>query len=192
MKPIFTALYKASRLYWDTRFNDIHIPLSYDFAWQLLLTRPEADEDIVIPAILLHDNGWKMIPEERQADAFGPKMKDADLRRQHELEGVRIAREILSAMPYPPAQMEEILQIIDGHDSRSEALSLNDQLVKDADKLWRFTPAGLDIDHRRFDIALPEYVVWMGEQIEDWMFTAEAKEIARALQAKAHMLILTL
>jgi len=137
LKPIFTAIYKASRLYWNTRFNDIHIPLSYDFAWQLLLAHPTADEDIVIPAILLHDNGWKMIPEERQADAFGPKMKDADLRRQHELEGVRIAREILSAMPYPPEPMEEILQIIDGHDSRKEALSLNDQLVKDADNWHR-------------------------------------------------------
>lgn len=185
MKPIFTDIYKASRLYWNTRFNDIHIPLSYDFAWQLLRAYPDADQNIVILAILLHDNGWKMIPEERQTDAFGPKMKDADLRRKHEIEGVRIAREILSALAYPPGQMDEILQIIDGHDSRLKALSLNDQLVKDADKLWRFTPTGLDIDHRRFHIVLPEYVIWIGNQIDGWLFTAEAKQIARTLQAKA-------
>ena len=27
---------------------------------------PEADEEIVLPAVILHDVGWKMVPEEKQ------------------------------------------------------------------------------------------------------------------------------
>ena len=34
--------------------------------------------------------------------------------------------------------VEEVVAIIDGHDSRRHALSRNDELVKDADKLWRY------------------------------------------------------
>ncbi|MFN8457106.1 MAG: HD domain-containing protein [Anaerolineae bacterium] len=99
---------------------------------------------------MLHDIGWKMVPEEKQRNAFGPQATDKAANRLHEVEGVRIAGEILAGLEYDSAKTEEILTIIDGHDSRLEALSLNDNLVKDADKLWRFTPTGVGIDYRRF------------------------------------------
>jgi hypothetical protein len=79
----------------------------------------------------------------------------------------------------------EILSIIDGHDTRLEALSLNDQLVKDADKLWRFTPVGVDIDHNRFGIPRDNYMTWLDTVIEDWLFTPEAREMALAALAEA-------
>ena len=77
------------------------------------------------------------------------------------------------------------MSIIDGHDTRQEALSLNDQLVKDADKLWRFTPAGVDIDHTRFGIARDRYMEWLDSVIDDWLFTPEAREMAHAALAEA-------
>lgn len=179
MKPIFIDIYRAARVYWDTRFNDIHIPLSYDFARRLLLAYPEADEMVVIPAVLLHDIGWKTVPEAKQLKAFGPKATDKAASRLHEEEGVRLAGEILAALDYDPAKTGEILTIIDGHDSRVEALSLNDKLVKDADKLWRFTATGLDIDHRRFELDLAAYLDYMDGKIEAWFFTPAAREMAR-------------
>ena len=178
MQNLFTKIYLASRPYWDTRFNDIHVPLAHEYARQLLIAYPEADAAVVIPAILMHDNGWKMLTPEQQAKSFGPNMSRADLRRQHELEGVRIADEILQEIAYDAQLSAEILQIIDGHDSREYALSLNDQLVKDADKLWRFSPTGLDIDHRRFGKELQAHALWTRDQIDDWLFTERAKEIA--------------
>jgi hypothetical protein len=36
-----------------------------------------------------------------------------------------------------------VIAIIDGHDTRKHALSLEDGLMKDADKLWRFTAHGV-------------------------------------------------
>lgn len=185
MTTIFDQIYQKAEVYWDTRHNDIHLPLAYDFAQQLLAHYPEADEEIVLPAILLHDVGWKMVPEEKQLNAFGPKATDTASNRLHEMEGVRIAEEILTSLHYDPTKTEQILTIIDGHDSRLEALSLNDKLVKDADKLWRFTTTGIEIDHRRFKIERTAYLDYLDQKIEVWLFTPEAKVIAQTELTKA-------
>ncbi len=187
MTTIYDKIYQKAEPYWDTRQNDIHVPLVYDFAQRLLTHYPKADEDIVLPAILLHDIGWKMVPEARQLKAFGPHATDEDARRLHETEGVRLAGEILTALNYDIDKIQEILSIIDGHDTRHEALSLNDKLVKDADKLWRFTPTGINIDHHRFGIELEKYLGWISTMIDGWMFTPEAKTMAQAALAQASL-----
>jgi len=53
--------------------------------------------------------------------------------------------EILGNRCYDDATIGQVVAIIDGHDTRPEARSLEDMLVRDADKLWRFTPAGVGI-----------------------------------------------
>jgi hypothetical protein len=182
---VYDEIYRKAEPYLDTRQNDVHVSLSYDFARRLLPYYPDADEEVVLPAILLHDVGWKRVPEEKQLNAFGPKVKDKKTQRIHETEGVKIAEEILTGLDYDKEKILEILSIIDGHDTRREALSLNDQLVKDADKLWRFTPAGVDIDHSRFDIPRGRYMEWLGTVMDDWFFTPEAKEMAHAALTEA-------
>lgn len=179
MERIYRELYEQAKPYLDTRYNDIHTTIAFRYASELLGLYPEADKTVVLTAVLLHDVGWKMIPEDQQLKAFGPKMKDPDLRRVHEIEGVRIAGEILNSSDYEVSRKEEILAIIDGHDSRSHALSLNDRLMKDADKLWRFTQTSIEIYHQRFAMGLREYTDWLNDQIEDWFFTPEAERIAR-------------
>ena len=121
MSTLYDRIYKLAEPYWATRKNNLHVPSSYDFARRLLSFYPSADEDIVLPAVLLHDVGWKMVPEEKQRDAFGPEVKDQETRRFHETEGVRIAREILASLAYDKEKTIEILSIIDGHDTRKEA-----------------------------------------------------------------------
>ncbi len=182
---VYDAIYRKAVPYLDTRHNDIHISLSFEFARRLLDLYPQADEKIVFPAVILHDVGWKMVPEERQLKAFGPGAKDKKTQRFHETEGVRIAEKILTGLNYDHEKIYEILAIIDGHDTRKEALSLNDQLVKDADKLWRFTPAGVDIDHARFGIQRDSYTKWLDTMIDDWLFTPEANKMAHAALAEA-------
>ncbi|UCD82208.1 MAG: HD domain-containing protein [Desulfobacterales bacterium] len=182
---VYDEVYRKAAPYLDTRQNDVHVFLSYEFARRLLALYPKADEEIVLPAIILHDVGWKMVPEEKQLNAFGPKAKDKKTQRIHETEGVKIAEKILTLLNYDQEKILEILSIIDGHDTRQEALSLNDQLVKDADKLWRFTPAGVDIDHTRFAIPRDSYMKWLNTVIDDWFFTPHAKEMALAALAEA-------
>jgi hypothetical protein len=55
---------------------------------------------------------------------------------------------IYAELGYDPELTERIGAIVDGHDSRREALSLEDAIVKDADKLWRFTASGVRICRR--------------------------------------------
>ncbi len=98
-----------------------------------------------------------------------------------------MARDILEKVGYDQGKMDEILAIIEGHDSRLEAISRNDQIVKDADKLWRFSTRGFEIDAGRFGVERDKYRNWLGECIEEWFFTPTAKLIAReALQVLEH------
>ncbi|OGO70799.1 MAG: hypothetical protein A3H36_05015 [Chloroflexi bacterium RIFCSPLOWO2_02_FULL_71_16] len=175
----YAEIYERAGPYLDTRHNDLHVRIAYGFALRLLEEYREADEAVVLPAVILHDTGWKTIPEDQHLKAFGPKMTDPDLRRVHEVEGARIANEILTAVGYDAARREEIVAIIDGHDSRETAMSLNDKVVKDADKLWRFSRTAMEIDHRRFGYELREYFGWLERQIDDWFFTPEATRMAR-------------
>ena len=177
MNSIFEKLWRAARPYLDTRANDIHTEISIQYAFQLI-KQEGGDVDVVIPAITLHDVGWKKVPADLQLQAFGPKAKKPELNRLHEEESVKIARKILKQMDFDEVKSREILEIIDGHDSRKTALSLNDQVVKDADKLWRFSKEGFWIDLERFEETFDESMSRLKGNISNWLFTDTAKEIA--------------
>src|SRR3990172_1355455 len=122
MQAIYEKLLELAAPYLDTRRNDIHVQEVIRLAdW--LLREVSAREEVVIPALILHDIGWKMVPEELQLKAFGPRPFDEELRRIHEVEGARLAAEILTTVGYDRAKVDEIVRTIEGHDSRTEALS---------------------------------------------------------------------
>ena len=172
------ALWTAAAPYLRARKNDVHIPLSYGFAETLLSEFPEAEPDVVLPAILLHDCGWAVV--DHQVEQVGPEMHHSDMRRAHEIEGARIARSLVTG-----EHVEEIATIIDGHDSRLHALSRNDELVKDADKLWRYTTTGVAVGCDWFGMTPGEYADSVGSELERVIFTDVAKEIARTEIANA-------
>ena len=186
-KEIYEKIEEQAKPYLDTRCNEIHVSICYGMAERLLSHYPDADPEVVLPAILLHDVGWKMVPEEKQLSAFGPRADDLETRRIHEIEGVRIARRILASLGYQAEKTEEILSIIDGHDSREEALSLNDAIVKDADKLWRFSQVGLEVDVKRFGVDRDRYMRWLKKRMSGWLFTSAARDLAYRGLADAGM-----
>jgi HD superfamily phosphodiesterase len=172
----YKRIHELAWPYLQTRQNVVHIEICYEFARRLLEEEP-GDPEIVLPAIICHDVGWIMLSEDLQRKAFGPTF-DPKLRRIHEVEGVRLARQVLTEVGYDPEKTEEILEIIDGHDSRSTALSDSDKIVKDADKLFRYEPRGLSIDMRRFGLEATSYISWLTGQIEPWFFTETGKRFA--------------
>ena len=177
MKPVFEEIRQLALPFLDTRHNDVHTAISTVLAFELL-EREGGDEDIVIPAIILHDTGWKRVPADLHLKAFGPNTSRPELNRLHEVEGVKIAEEILQQVNYDPTKTKKILEIIDGHDSRPTSGSLNDMIVKDADKLWRYTQSGFYIDVQRFGESHEEGVYRLQSNISGWFFTVSAKEIA--------------
>lgn len=141
--PRDLPLWRDARPYLDVRNNDEHTVVAYGLARMLLAELPEADESVVLPAILLHDVGWKRIDPKLLLMAIGRNPTRKDLVRDHEIYGVEIARAILERHRPRGVDIEAVLAIIDGHDTTSEARSLNDAIVKDADKAWRATPHGM-------------------------------------------------
>ena len=141
MEGIYGKIFKLAGPYLDTRDNDLHTRIAYSFALKLLEAEG-GDEKIVIPAVLLHDVGWKTVPEELQLKAFGPGRNDLEINRIHEVEGAKIARELLQQAGYDPELVDQIVEIILEHDSRHEAISHNDALVKDSDKLCEVLTGG--------------------------------------------------
>jgi hypothetical protein len=176
----YADVWAAARPYMRARKNDVHIPLSYGYAERLLEQHPEADADVVLLGILLHDVGWAVVDQEAiYRDGFGPGMMESDVRIAHEKEGARLARSILGELGHPAPLVDEIATIIDGHDTRPHALSLNDELVKDADRLWRFSVTGVSVACDWFSLTPGEYVERLVPQLSR-CFTPAAAAFAAA------------
>lgn len=140
LDPIWAAVVAETRV----RSNDVHLPISLAFAERLLDAHPEANAELVRVTILLHDTGWGRVDETRIiSEGFAGDWRKADIRFQHEEQGCLIAREVLPGLGYDSEFVEAVCAIIDGHDTRAEAYSLEDALVRDADRLWRFDQAGI-------------------------------------------------
>lgn len=138
---------------------------------------------MVIPAITLHDTGWNRLSQNEWMVVFNPDTtpeQKMTVRLRHQEEGVNIAQEVLSETGYPREWKQEIVEIISEHDTRKGFLSNNEGIVRDADKLWRFSKTGFDADVKRFAIAPQVLHDRIIKQIaEDGFFYSDsAREIA--------------
>jgi|SRR6185312_5210580 HD superfamily phosphodiesterase len=184
LAPDDVAIWLCAKAWLDVRSNDEHTLISYRLAQALLRRHPDADNRTVLPAVLLHDVGWKMFPEEKLAHAVGPDAKYPELQREHEIEGARIARDILDALIIPGIDSERVIAIIDGHDTRKQALSLDDALMKDADKLWRFTDHGVATIGGWFGMSAKETLAMLEDFVLPSMLTDTGKTAAEILLAE--------
>jgi hypothetical protein len=176
-------LWADAKPYLDVRNNDEHTLVAYAVGQALLKEMPDADESIVLPAILLHDVGWKRVPQELLLDAIGRHPKRPDLVRDHELYGVEIAREILQKHKPKGVDIDAVLAIIDGHDTNRMARSVNDAVMKDADKCWRTTPHGMRIIRGWYDWSLAEYVDMVANVSNPRLLTAPGRAMAETFTA---------
>lgn len=177
LKDIYERIWDLARPYLNTRKNDIHTEISTGLAQQLL-AQEGGEEDIVIPAIILHDVGWKEVPENIQSKAFGPKTSMPEWNRVHEIEGAKIAGDILRKVNYQEDKILEIQEIIKGHDSRKESISLNDSVVKDADKLWRYSETAIRGIQMGFGLTFEECIQRLRRNLEPWFLTESGKRMA--------------
>jgi hypothetical protein len=84
---------------------------------------------------------------------------------------------VLHKTGWPEAVIAAVAEIIDGHDTRPHARSLNDRLVRDADKLWRFTVTGVAVACDWFKLTPHAYADRLEQQLE-LLETATARQIA--------------
>jgi hypothetical protein len=183
MTPRDIALWQAAKPWLDVRSNDVHTLIAWRLAGTLLTLHSGADEAVVLPAIILHDTGWKKMPQEKLALAVGPKAQFPELQRDHELAGVEIGAEILIRLALG-LNDKAILDIIDGHDTTKDARSAEDAIVKDADKLWRFTPHGVVTIGGWFQTPAPETLAMLEDFVLPSFLTPEARIMAHGFLAE--------
>jgi HD superfamily phosphodiesterase len=183
LDPDLAALWEVAAPLLRVRNNDAHTLYAFGLATALLDAHPEADAAVVLAAIMLHDIGWSQVPPSEVLQAIAPGGGRPDLVLLHEKEGARLAAEILAECSYDAAKIPAILEIIDGHDSRRDALSIEDAIVKDADKTWRLSPHGIDTVMDWFGLDRGQALRLCSQRVHGHLFTDEAKAMARALSA---------
>ncbi len=175
-------VYKAAEKYMRVRKNDVHIPLSYKYALKLIEKYPNADADLAAISIILHDIGWYSIDED---DIFkkgfqSENFMQSDVRYLHESEGVRLSAKLLKDLGYPEEFIQKVASIIDGHDTRNFSKSLEDEIVRDADKLWRFTVTGVSVACDWFKQTPSRYCNRLETDIIPQLHLPESIEMAKA------------
>lgn len=185
LPPAHREIWERAVPYLDTRGNDGHTIYAYGLARALVDLHPDADPEVVLPAILLHDTGWSQVPSDDVLSAIEPGAGRPDLVILHEKEGARIATDILTELGHDADRTARIVEIIDGHDSRRTALSLDDSLMKDADKLWRLTPHGVDLVMDWFGLDRDAAHRLIGSRVHEHLFTDAARTMARGFAAIA-------
>jgi HD superfamily phosphodiesterase len=173
----YDNIYKKAEHLLETRNNTLHTRICYHYAL-ILLEAEGGDPRVVLPAILLHDVGYSQLPEKEIKDSFGPIINKPELQRLHELEGVRLAGKILREIDYPADMILSVQALIDGHDTRETAHDINDMIVKDADKLWRYSHEGFFLNFQWFDLDPQAYMERLTSKIPVWFFLETAKILA--------------
>lgn len=181
------AVWVAARPYLRSRANDVHLPLSFTFAELLLDYHPEADALVTRLATLLHDTGWARVDEERIiSEGFrSENAMQSDVRILHEQEGCNIAREILPPLGYSEAVVDAVCDIIDGHDSDPNHNGIEDAIMRDADRLWRFQPTGMAYSALWFGKTPQEIRLRLEDTIYEQLITPEARAMAEVELARS-------
>jgi hypothetical protein len=188
LDPIWAAVVPETR----TRGNDIHLPISLAYAERLCAAHPEADPLLVRVAIQLHDTGWGRVDEDRiLSEGFTGDWRRAAIRFEHEKQGCIIAREVLPPLGYDATFVDAVVAIIDGHDTRKEAKSLEDALVRDADRLWRFDHAGIALASGWFNMDPATYCDRLAAEIVPELLTEAAIAMATAELGRSTALLKT-
>ncbi len=175
------GLWKAVVQETRTRGNDIHLPISLAFAERLCRAYPDADAELVRVATLLHDTGWAHVDESRiLSEGFTGDWRRATIRYEHEKQGCDVARRVLPGLGYSAEFIERVCAIIDGHDTRPVAHSLEDALMRDADRLWRFDQAGIALASSWFNMDPATYTDRLAAEIIPELITQAAVDMATA------------
>jgi hypothetical protein len=133
-------LWKKALPYQDKRRDIGHAENVVYFALKLL-NLIDAKREIIIPAAILHDIGWSQMTKDELDSFYLPNWRDYEpvLRERHQKLGADLAKKILDQVSYPKLFYKDILEIISAHDTRKGFFSKEDGVMRDADKLWRYT-----------------------------------------------------
>jgi len=197
-EDFISHLFSLAEPYLEVRQDILHTRVAHDFA-RRLLSMEGGEREVVEPAIILHDVGWSALDRDKIGGAYGVRMEGSasgqELNRIHEMEGARIARSILESLQFEEGLISHIEIIIGRHDSGTAPETIEEKIVKDADKLWRCSETGFwqEIERQVVDpVYFHERLI---KRRPEWYITPSALKISaeeiekrgRELKSHAHM-----
>lgn len=183
MKEIFEKIWETALPYQDQRNDDGHARITLKYAKELIKLE-DGNEDIIIPAIILHDVGYSQILRERRMLIFDKDARNEErdaVRYIHQAQSVKLGEKILNELDYPADMIPEILEIISKHDTRKGFISKEEGLVRDADKLWRYSSESFKLNRKHKKSDLEKRIERLEKDLEvpDYIYSESAKKIAR-------------
>jgi HD superfamily phosphohydrolase YqeK len=176
------TLFREAEPFLEARGDLLHTRVAHRFAL-LLMASEGGDPALVEPAVILHDVGWSAVDRNRIRGAYGVHAEGREsaeqINRIHEIEGAAIAKRILESHRYDAGRIDRIVRIIERHDSGTEADSLEEKLVKDADKLWRYSKEGFWKEIERQGVDPGYFHQRLIRRRKEWFMTPSALEIAK-------------
>jgi HD superfamily phosphohydrolase YqeK len=180
-------LLRLAEPYLSVRNDLLHTQVAHQYCLRLL-SAEGGDQRIVEPAVILHDVGWSKLPPEQIKLAFGIRAGGQEakrINRIHEVEGAVISGKLLQTLNYDPLLIERIAQMIERHDSGERPEGLEEKILKDADKLWRFSRYGFWQELERQELEILELYRYL-EGLLSGLFSPAAVMLAREeLKAQA-------
>ena len=190
MKEIFNEIKRKSDHMQDLRDDAGHAEIVTSFA-QKLCEIFKANEDIVIPAAILHDIGYYGMDDNLLREMMAKKLSEEQehkIKIEHMERGVRFAKQILSEVNYEPKLINKIIEIIQKHDSKDVCNFVEEKIVRDADKLARFSKVGFYVDIKRRECTSLFWYEKLKKNFDkqNYFQTKEAKQIAIEELEKRH------
>jgi len=163
-----------------------------------LLKHEEGEEEIVIPALYLHDVGWSCVDFDDFTKASPDRKRDTPSLYMHMKYGAELASEILKDMGYESERADTIVSIIAVHDEPDKVFAMKNPsatLIVEADRLDRYGPESLNRFRAMFGEGYLNGDHWkkaskyLCEGIELWFRTKTAKTLAKKLARDMGLLI---
>ncbi|HBI16599.1 MAG TPA: hypothetical protein DDY52_00350 [Candidatus Moranbacteria bacterium] len=151
MKDKYKKIWELALPYQDKRDDKGHAKIVTEYTFELCQIE-KANEIVAVAAAILHDIGWSKLSQEERLNIFGSKITpeaEYEIRLKHQNESVKLAKKILNTAKYPIIYFKDIFEIISEHDTREGFLSSEDGVMRDADKLWRYSQKGFQADLSR-------------------------------------------
>lgn len=158
------------------RWDLAHTKISVDFMYQIIKgEKKESLEDILIPAIILHDIGWSTIGKEKNT-SWGKK----SLRAKHMKNGAILSSKILEKVNYPKDLITKITKLVSTHDNAYlgvPQVTIEEKLVRDADACFVLTALSFWKDHYVFSKKSPKELLDLQVEKNSKRHTKSAQKI---------------
>jgi len=167
----------------DLRDDSGHAQIVTEFAIQLA-TELHANLDIVIPAAILHDTGYHVFDSTTLNNMMQknlPESEIAHIKEVHMDVGAKLAKDVLTKLRYNSGQIQVISHIILYHDTMQQPTSVEEKVVRDADKLWRYSNKGFFLDIKRQKKKAIDHYLKLQQNLkkQNYFWTEQAIRIAQ-------------